>query len=173
MKFHKQGAVMKNFMRVILMTVLMNVVMIGSTYAQEQNQLDVNTTVQKEQVMVNAEGESVTELVAVGNVVPGDRVVYTITFLNIGEGPAENVVITNPIDENLVYVSGSAFGPGSAIEFSVDGGAAYADAGDLTVTEDGVSRTAEAKDYTHLRWVVQSDLAVGAQGVARFTAQLK
>ena len=169
MNFHKQGAVMKSFVKVIFLTVLVSV----SAQAQEQNHLDVNTVVQKEQVTVNAAGESVTELVPIGNVVPGERVVYTITFRNIGEEPAENVVITNPIDQNLIYANGSAFGPGTTIEFSIDGGTVFADAGELTVTEGGVSRPAEAKDYTHVRWVMQEDLAVGAQAVARFTAELK
>jgi uncharacterized repeat protein (TIGR01451 family) len=169
MNFNEQGAVMKNFIRVILVTSLVSF----SAYAQEQNHLDINTVVQKEQVTVNAEGETVTELVAVGNVVPGERVIYTITFRNVGDEPAENVVINNPIDQNLAYVGGSAFGPGTAIEFSIDGGTVFAAAGDLTVTEDGVSRAAEGKDYTHIRWTMQNDLAVGAQGVARFTAELK
>ena len=103
MNFNEQGAVMKNFIRVILVTSLVSF----SAYAQEQNHLDINTVVQKEQVTVNAEGETVTELVAVGNVVPGERVIYTITFRNVGDEPAENVVINNPIDQNLAYVGGS------------------------------------------------------------------
>ena len=68
MNFHKQGAVMKSFVKVIFLTVLVSV----SAHAQEQNHLDVNTVVQKEQVTVNAEGETVTELVPIGSVVPGD-----------------------------------------------------------------------------------------------------
>ena len=168
MNFHKQGAVMKNAISVILMTFVLTV----AAQAQEQNQLDITTVVQKELVTVNAEGETETMLVAADTVTPGERVVYTITFRNIGEEPAENVVITNPINENLTYADGSAFGPGTVIEFSVDGGATFGDAGSLSVTEDGVTRAANATDYTHLRWTMQDDLAVGAQGVARFTGVL-
>jgi uncharacterized repeat protein (TIGR01451 family) len=173
MNFHEQGAVMKNSIQVILMTVLMSTLLTVAANAQEQNQLDINTVVQKEQVTVNVEGESVTELVPAASVVPGERVVYTITFRNVGQDSAENVVITNPIDANLNYADGSAFGPGTVIEFSVDGGATYADASALSVTEDGVARAASATDYTNIRWTMQEDLAVGAQGVARFTAVLK
>ena len=169
MNFHKQGAAMKNSIWVILMTIGMTV----SAYAQEQNHLDVNTVVQKEQVTVNDEGVEETKLVPVGTVVPGERVIYTITFRNVGEEPADNVVITNPIDQNLAYAAGTAFGPGTVIEFSVDDGATYADGSALTVTEDGVSRAAVAADFTNIRWVMQSELAVGAQGTVRFTAVLK
>ena len=45
---------------------------------------------------------------------PGDDLVYTITFQNISDETAENVVITNPIAESLTYVNGSAFGPGAS-----------------------------------------------------------
>ena len=36
----------------------------------------------------------------------------------------------------------------------------------------GVERPAVAEDFTHVRWVMRSELAVGAQGTARFTAVL-
>lgn len=168
MYFHEQGAVMKNSIKVILMTVVLCV----SAYAQEQGQLNIKTVVQKEEVTVNDAGETETRLVAAETVTPGERVVYTITFQNIGDEPAENVVITNPIAADLTFVDGSAFGPGTVIEFSVDGGTTFADRDDLTVTEDGVDRAATARDFTHIRWVMQNELAAGAQGVARFAAVL-
>lgn len=141
--------------------------------AQEQGHLNVQTTVQKETVVTNEQGEQETKLVPAETVVPGERVIYTITFENISDQPAGDVVITNPISGDLTYVDGSAFGPGTAIEFSVDGGASFAAANELTVEEDGASRAARPDDFTHIRWVMQNELAVGAQGTARFTAQLK
>ena len=143
-----------------------------SAFAQDEGHLNVKTVVQKEEVSVNAAGERETRLVPAETVIPGERVVYTITFRNISQEPADSVVITNPIDESLTYVEGSAFGPGTAIEFSVDGGNSFASAGELVVVEEGVERPAEPGDYTHVRWVMQNDLAAGAQGMARFTAEL-
>jgi uncharacterized repeat protein (TIGR01451 family) len=141
--------------------------------AQDQGHLNVTTIVQKEQVTVNDTGEAETQLVAADTVVPGEKVVYTITFQNISDEAAENVVITNPISGELMYVDGSAFGPGSDIQFSVDGGLTFANSNELTVTEDGVTRPAVAEDFTHIRWVMQQKLAAGAQGVARFAAVLE
>lgn len=133
----------------------------------------MRTVVQKEQVVVNDEGETEIRLVVADTVVPGEKVVVTTTFRNISDDAAENVVITNPISTELIYVEGSAFGPGTDIEFSVDGGATFGPAAELTVTEDGVTRSADATDFTHIRWVMREELAAGAQGVARFSAVLE
>lgn len=143
------------------------------SWAQEQGHLNVRTVVQKEQVVINDDGDTETTLVPADTVVPGEKVVVTTTFQNISGESADNVVITNPISNELIYVDGSAFGPGTDIEFSVDGGQTFAAAADLTVTEDGVTRSADANDFTHIRWVMREELAAGAQGVARFSAVLE
>lgn len=156
-----------------LLSAFVLLVMSVSAYSQEQGHLNVRTVVQKEQVVVNDSGEAETELVAANTVIPGEKVVYTITFQNISEEAADNVVITNPISGELMYVDGSAFGPGSEIHFSIDGGQTFASANELTVTVDGETRPAGADDFTHIRWVMQQELAAGAQGVARFSAVLE
>jgi uncharacterized repeat protein (TIGR01451 family) len=158
-----------------VMKILMSVVFLGLSFgalAQEEGSLDIRTVVQKEEVVVNEDGESENRLVAVESVIPGERVFYTITFTNVGEEPAENVVITNPIAAELSYVEGSAFGPGMEVEFSVDGGATFGNAADLTVTVDGGTRAARPDDFTHIRWVMQGELNTGSQGTARFAAVL-
>lgn len=157
------------------MKVLMSVVLIAlSAVAGAQGHLDVRTTVQKQEIFVNEVGESEIRLVPAEVVVPGERVIYTITFRNVSGEPADNVVITNPIAEDLMYVDGSAFGPGMEILFSVDGGNTFAKSDELTVVEqDGEIRDAAAGDFTHVRWVMQNDLASGAQGTARFAATLE
>ena len=143
-----------------------------ATTAMAQH-LDVQTTVHKQEVVVNDAGEEEKRLIEAELVLPGETVFYTITFTNVSDEVADRVVITNPISENLVYLDGSAFGAGMDIVFSVDGGETFATAGDLTVTEDGETRAAEAKDFTHVRWVMRNDLAAGAQGTARFAAVLE
>ena len=158
---------MKLFVSVIL------IIFLSQAAAQTQEHLDVRTTVQKEEVVVNDAGESEKRLVSAEVVVPGESVFYTITFTNVSAEPADNVVITNPIAEDLMYIDGSAFGPGMDILFSVDGGVTFAAANELTVVEDGEVRDAGAADFTHVRWVMQNDLEVGAQGTARFAAVLE
>ena len=169
----KQGNTMKKIVGAIVTMALLSLAAHAQDQGREEGYLNVQTVVQKEEISVNDAGETETRLVGAKIVVPGERVVYTITFRNVGEEPADNVVITNPIDDSLTYVDGSAFGPGMDIQFSVDGGAVFASANDLTVTEDGVERPAVAEDFTHVRWGMRSELAVGAQGTARFTAVLE
>ena len=141
--------------------------------AAAQSHIDVQTTVQKEEVFLNDTGEEEKRLVPAEKVLPGETVYYTITFTNTSDEVADNVVVTNPIAEELMYLDGSAFGPGMDIVFSVDGGKTFAAADELNVTENGETRAAEAKDFTHVRWVMQNDLAAGAQGTARFAAVLE
>jgi uncharacterized repeat protein (TIGR01451 family) len=159
--------VMKTLMSVFLLFISI------SAAAMAEGTVDIRTVVQKEEVVINDEGESVKRLVDADVVIPGETVFYTITFRNVGDEPADDVVITNPIADSLVYVDGSAFGPGTDIQFSVDGGASFAAADELTVVENGIQRKAAAGDYTHVRWVMNNELAAGAQATARFAAVLE
>ena len=140
-------------------------------YAQDPGHIDIKTVVQKEEVSVDDTGARKTELVAAETVVPGDEVVYTVSFANVSEEPAENVVITNPLPAQLTYVDGSAFGPGAEVQFSVDG-ENFAPADKLSVSEDGFDRPARNEDFTHIRWVMDGDIAPGEHGMAQFRARL-
>ena len=146
----------------------------GGALAQEsdgqENHLDVRTVVQKETTVENEAGQAETTLVAAERVLPGEKVVYTITFTNVGAEAADNVMITNPIDTSLTYLNGSAFGVGMRIEFSADGGLSFAGQGDVRVATEAGERAAEAADYTHLRWTLLEALPPGETGVARFAA---
>ena len=167
MSDERKGKVMKTVTSICLLLTA------AAAFAQDQGHLSVQTVVQKEQVTMNEDGEQQVTLVPAETVVPGESVVYTITFTNISDDAAGNVVITNPIADSLTYVDGSAFGPGAEVQFSVDNGKTFADRGALTVTEEGIVRAASAEDFTHIRWVMQQELAAGAQGVARFSAVLE
>ena len=152
---------------------MMAILVLASMVVNAQSHLDISTTVLKEEQFVNDDGETDKRLIAADVVVPGETVIYTITFRNVSDEAADNVVITNPIADDLVYVAGSGFGPGTKIEFSVDDGASFGAAEDLKIEENNVLRQAEPRDFTHIRWVMQNNLAAGAQGTARFAAVLE
>ena len=156
--------------RRLFLAIALPIALLGGGAAYAQNALDVRTVVQKEQVEVGDDGETTTTLVSAERVLPGDTVVYTITFTNTGDAPADNVVVTNPIDDSLTYVEGSAFGAGMRVEFSADSGQSFAARDAVMVTESGVERAAEAEDVTHVRWTLEGSLDAGATGVARFSA---
>ncbi|MDH3587835.1 MAG: hypothetical protein OEQ74_00385 [Gammaproteobacteria bacterium] len=136
--------------------------------------VQVQTTAQKEKVVLNQAGKTETRLVPVTTVVPGDEVIYTITFTNHGDADADTVTITDPVPDEMRYVEGSAFGGGTDILFSADGGKSFGARETLTVVaEDGTRRAARAEDYTHIRWTMRNPLQPGKQGHARFRAQLR
>ena len=144
----------------------------GTASAQEAGSILLQNSAEMEELYTDDSGVQRVRRVPVSKVVPGDEVIYTITFTNTSDEVAENIVITNPLAAELTYVEGSAFGPGTTIEFSVDGGVSYAAASELTVSEDGEVRPARPEDFTHIRWVMHADLQAGAQGLARFRARL-
>jgi uncharacterized repeat protein (TIGR01451 family) len=159
--------------RVVIFAAVLAAVLPLTAFAKANDVLEVTTKVEKEVIVENDDGDQVVERVAADVVTPGERVVYTITFRNAGVEPAENVIITNPIAESLVYVAGSATNDGVAVEFSIDGGKTFAPASELRLVDGGIERPATTKDYTHVRWVMQSALAAGAEGQMSFAADLE
>lgn len=136
--------------------------------------IEVKTVAEKEERSLTDDGTESVALVPVSTVVPGDEVIYTVTFTNVSSQNAENVTVVDPIPDQMTYVRGSVFGPGTNITFSVDGGQTFAIEEDLRVaTANGGERTAQPEDYTHIRWELRSPLGPGKRGIARFRAVLR
>ena len=140
----------------------------------QEGALEVQTVVQKVIETVEPDGQVKTELVSVETALPGDKVIYTVTFRNVGDQEADNIQITNPIPAAMRYVDGTAFGPGASVIYSADGGATYAVAEQLRKTEvDGSERPAKADEYTHIRWALNTPLGAGERSFARFHAVVR
>ncbi len=128
----------------------------------------------KEVAVVNAKGEKEFKLVEPGTVVPKDEILYITTFANTGDQPATDIVITNPLPNNSRYKAGSAFGAGTEISYSVDGGKSYGTPETLKVSGSaGQTRAAGPDDYTHIRWVYTGELAPGAESTVTFRTIIK
>ncbi len=130
---------------------------------------------QKLERVVAPDGTVSSRFVPAEKVVPGDDVHYTITFVNDGKSAidAGTVVITNPVPENTQYLADSAFGSGTTIQFSVDGGKTFGPANELTVVRDGQTVAGTSADYTTIRWVFGPALAPAAQSHVSFNVRLK
>lgn len=144
--------------------------------AQAQNDptlgpLELSTVIEKIVEVQQPDGATKSELIPVDVALPGDEVVYTVSFTNVSKQPADDIRITNPIPSEMRYLASSAFGPGSEVLYSVDGGFSYGAPKELKVkADDGSQRAADAADYTHIRWVLKAPLDAGAKGFARFRA---
>jgi uncharacterized repeat protein (TIGR01451 family) len=146
----------------------------GIGYAQEPGQVVLKSTIHREIEVVNEDGEKEIQLVEAGNAIPGDELIFTVTYTNQGTEPAENVVLVNPVPEHTEYIGGSAGDGDATITFSVDDGSSYDLPENLTVTgEDGRPRTAQAQEYTHIRWVRTGPLSSGEGGKVVFRVRLK
>jgi len=141
---------------------------------QAMAQIKVTTVAEVEVTQINKQGEKVVKRTKASRVVPGTEVIYTITAKNTGNEPADNIVVTNPIPKQTVYVEGSAFGAGTTITFSVDGGKTYNTPAKLTVKNAaGIPRPATAEDYTNVRWTLQFNLQPGQEAPVWYRARVK
>jgi len=116
-------------------------------------------TVAKE-VLIEENGQNVTQWVEAEDIEPGEKLKYTVTYVNVGDEPATEVRIENPIPELTVYVDDTASGDGSNIVFSADGGESYSARGEVTyevaVFGGGTDRRpANADRFTNIRWLIE------------------
>lgn len=142
--------------------------------AQGQGHIKLTSRAWQEKQVFNSEGKKELKRVPAAKVLPGDEVIFTISYENIGKQAAENAEITDPIPAHMTYTPNSAQGAGTRITFSVDGGKTYAMPGKLFIFDAaGRKYPARPQDYTHIRWTFEKPLPPGAKGEVSFRAVLK
>lgn len=136
--------------------------------------LTAKQSVEKEVVVQMPDGtESLTRAPA-ELVVPGERVVYTLSFTNDDAAPASDLVLTMPVPSEIKYMDGTASKSGAKTVYSADGGQTFAARDVLRTTgADGNARVATADDITHIRWTVAGPVAVGETGSLSYKGILK
>lgn len=161
----------------ILTIFILMILTLFSSYAEAQKgSLTLQMTAEKEIIVVNEKGEKEIKLIPVSSttVIPGDEVIYTIYYENIGKEPATDAVISNPLPEHMLYTNGSAEGKGTKVEFSVDGGRKFDIPENLKIKgADGKERLAGSADYTHVRWLLIKPVEPGSKGSVLFRAKVK
>ena len=142
----------------------------GSALAQ-QGAIQLEHKAEQWESVTDDNGIEQPQLAEAARVLPGEEVLFTVTYTNVGDEAAEDVVITNPVPEHMSYVNNSATGDNSSVTFSVDGGDTFSAPQDLLITDAlGAERPAAARDYSHIRWVVDSDVNAGGSGTVQFAA---
>lgn len=129
-----------------------------------------------ERVELGADGKEHTVMKSPGEVivVPGDRVVFTLSYRNGGSDAANGFRATNPMPAPVQFVSAAE----EWAEVSVDGGKNWGKLATLKVpakAEDGTSveRAAGPEDVTHVRWVFASAIAPGSEGSLTYRGIIK
>jgi uncharacterized repeat protein (TIGR01451 family) len=147
--------------------------MILVTSAQAADDIQLTSIAEVDVITTNENGEQEVERQPAVKVTPGTEVIYTLTASNVGTNPVSKVVVTDPIPDHMTYVDRSAFGAGTEITFSVDGGKGYGLPENLRVKGDnGKLSPATASDYTHIRWVFNFALEPKDSAPVWFKARL-
>jgi len=146
----------------------------GSDPVPEKGKVEVNVIAEKEIEVIGPDGATVKQRVPAERVIPGDEVIYTITFTNNGDEPAENLVVNNPIPEHMHYVPGSASDHSCVITFSVDNGKSFDLPENLKVQDAGGNPVAaKATNYTNIRWTISQSVAPKSGGTVSYRARLE
>ena len=103
-------------------------------------------------------------------VTPGDRLVFELSYRNVGAEPATGFVITDPLPASIAFAGDETAGA----VFSVDGGRTWGPLAALRVAlPGGGSRPAGLADVTHIRWVFARPIPAGAAGSVSFRGVVK
>lgn len=140
----------------------------------EDGKIVLTNKVFKQEIKKDKNGKTSYNYIEPGTALPGDVMMYVISFENIGAEPAKGVVINDPVPNNSKYRINSATGKNTKITFSIDGGESFGNPDNLIVKDkNGKEWKAKPESYTHIRWVYNKPLAPGEKSEVSFKTQIK
>lgn len=143
-------------------------------FAAPVSALTASQVVEKEIVVINEDGSETTRRAPAETVVPGERIVYTLNFMNDKSEAASDLVLTMPVPKVVKFIEGSADNKSSVVTYSADGGQSFAPRQSLSVqASDGQWAPASSEDVTHIRWLVAGPVKAGETGQLVFKGVLK
>ena len=148
--------------------------MFSNNVFAEDGKIVLSNKVLKQVIKKDKDGKATYEYIEPKTALPGDVMLYTISFENISSESAEAIVINDPIPNNSKYRMASAVGKNTTISFSIDGGKNFGNPEQLIVKDkNGKEWTAKPESYTHIRWNYNKPLAPGGKGEVSFKTQIK
>lgn len=145
-----------------------------STFALGAQALTANQIVEKETTVVGSDGSIQTVRATVDKIVPGDRIVYSLNFLNDQTEAANDIVLTMPIPSEVKFIEGSADVPAATVSYSADGGETFSNRQSVILIDPtGNIRAASADELTHVRWTVPGPVEAGSGDALSFSATVR
>jgi len=142
----------------------------GSSHALANDNVALSSNVFVEREVTKADGRTGVVLEQPSRVVPGDELVFVLGYRNVGNKPANDFVVTNPLPKAVAFRETR----NKNALLSVDGGRSWGQLTNLTVaTADGSRRAARPEDVTHIRWKFNSALASGSAGKLMFRGTVR
>lgn len=157
----------------------------GQTVAQtlqRQPQMQLQLSAAKQVVTTDDQGQPLVNwenLNGQAVVHPGDVLRYSLSGQNTSDRAVRNLVVTQPITQQMKYVLGSAIWnqtTGAEITYSIDGGTTFVANPTIEVRlPDGrvETRPAPAEAYTHIRWDFGDAVSAGTVVSATYQAQVQ
>jgi len=144
--------------------------LIAPATAALANEVALTNEVFVEHVKKDAKGKDVVVLDEPTAVIPGDKLVFVLSYKNTGTKPASDFVVTNPLPSEVAFAGGETEG---AI-VSVNGGKTWGALSALRVKQaDGAERSAQPTDVTHVRWSFAKAIPAGQSGKVSFRGIVK
>lgn len=160
--------------KTLVLTVVTILLALSTAWAAPKIEIILTAEVDLKEVV---DGKEVIKRVPAAEAGPGQTIFYTLSYRNNGDANATNVNLNDPIPKETMYVAGSAFGEGTTITFSTDGGQTYQEETRVTYkvkNADGSmsEKTASPDQYTNIRWTVQT-VPAGFGGIVGFEAMVR
>lgn len=142
--------------------------------AQNPERIKLSSRVLQEQAVIGADGQPDVRRVPAQTLLPGSELIYEVSYANVGDRPAAELFIVNPLPSELRYRASIASSGNTRFEVSVDRARTWGDLSALRIKgSDGKPRPAEAQDITHVRWHVRQPLRPGEAGTVALRAVLR
>lgn len=162
---------MKKFMYALVSSA----VVLGSLsgVAHAQGTVAVTSSAFVEKVVKDAQGNETKSLQKAEKAIPGQEVVFKNELKNNSTQKANNLVLNNPVPQNMTLVEATSAQPAD-ITYSVDGKTFAKDGQVMTVdAQTKAARVARKEEYTQIRWVLTTALEAGQTAELGFKAIVK
>jgi uncharacterized repeat protein (TIGR01451 family) len=142
----------------------------------DSNEDGLTGIIEAYRVVVDDDGNE--QLLPAEKVRPDDIIEYKLTYRNASSTPLQNIVITDPVPPEAVYVADSALLPQEGrIQFSINDGESY-QAWPIKIpflTENGEKmwKNASPEQVTHIRWTLDEAIDPDHGVVVTYRASVK
>lgn len=150
------------------------------TQTLDRPQVKLALTVEQQVVEQNQQGKQTVLWKAMEGKVavkPGNVLRYSVKGQNVGNAAAKNLIITQPIPRQTVYIVGSTSNSNNAkATYSINNGKSFVENPTVQVKlPDGTvkTRSAPAEAYTHVRWTVSKALSPKAGVSAEYQVKVR
>jgi uncharacterized repeat protein (TIGR01451 family) len=133
------------------------------------NNVTLSSAVFLEKTVADQDGRNRIVLEEPKVVTPGDRLVFILNYRNVGNAPASDFIVTNPLPTAVAFQGGA-----DSAQVSIDGGKSWGTLPALKMRDaDGRWRSARPDDVTHVRWALKQAIPVGGQGKLSFRGTVR